>query len=435
MKIFVAGATGAVGLPLVRALCTLGQEVTGMTRAGPGVDRLRELGASASAADAFDRQAVRDAIAAAAPDVVIDQLTWLPADPANVIKRHYAEEEAEALETIAMVLAELVASGELVSPDEMRPIEGIGLLPLRLEGIALHKGLASGQAVLHEPRILLSQTVAEDPRQELERFRAAVAGMHNALDDMLAASDIADGGEHRDILESYRMFAADRGWLGRITEAINSGLTAEAAVLKVKNDTRARMGQIVDPYLRERLLDLDDLANRLIQYLAGNVISQSADLLFDDVVLFARTMGPAELLDYDRDRLRGLVLEEGSPTAHVAIVARALDIPVLGRVPNALSYVESGDGVIVDADHEQLFIRPAEDIQQIYSESMQVRAQRQAAFVATRGLPADSRDGVRISLNINAGLLIDMLHLVVQAPRKKPAWSSHPARTGWRGAI
>jgi len=86
MKILVAGATGAVGLPLVRALCTLGHEVTGMTRAGPGVDRLREVGASASTADAFDRQAVRDAIATAAPDVVIDQLTWLPADPADIIK-------------------------------------------------------------------------------------------------------------------------------------------------------------------------------------------------------------------------------------------------------------------------------------------------------------------------------------------------------------
>ena len=86
MKIFVAGATGAVGLPLVRALCTLGHQVVGMTRAGPGVDRLREVGASASTADAFHRQAVRDAIASAAPDVVIDQLTWLPADPADIIK-------------------------------------------------------------------------------------------------------------------------------------------------------------------------------------------------------------------------------------------------------------------------------------------------------------------------------------------------------------
>ncbi|KRD56335.1 NAD(P)-dependent oxidoreductase [Ensifer sp. Root278] len=86
MKIFIAGATGAVGSPLVRALLTLGHQVTGMTRPGPGVDRLRELGAEASTADAFDPEAVHEAIAAAAPDVVFDQLTWLPANPADIIK-------------------------------------------------------------------------------------------------------------------------------------------------------------------------------------------------------------------------------------------------------------------------------------------------------------------------------------------------------------
>jgi 2-alkyl-3-oxoalkanoate reductase len=86
MNIFVAGSTGAIGLPLVRALCALGHEVTGMTRSKQGIDRLRELGARASIADAFDAGAVRTAIKAASPDVVIDQLTSLPANPADVIK-------------------------------------------------------------------------------------------------------------------------------------------------------------------------------------------------------------------------------------------------------------------------------------------------------------------------------------------------------------
>ncbi len=86
MRIFIAGATGAVGLPLVRVLRALGHDVIGMTRAGAGVDRLRELGATPSCADAFDADAVLSAIQAAAPDVVIDQLTWLPANPADIIK-------------------------------------------------------------------------------------------------------------------------------------------------------------------------------------------------------------------------------------------------------------------------------------------------------------------------------------------------------------
>jgi phosphotransferase system enzyme I (PtsP) len=328
----------------------------------------------------------------------------------NRTPRHYTEEEVETLETIATVLAELVASGELVALDELQPIEGIGLLPVRLEGIVLNGGLAIGQAVLHEPRIMLKQMVAEDPRHELERLRAAVATMQSALDDMLASSDLADGGEHRDILETYRMFAEDRGWLGRIAEIINSGLTAEAAVQKVKDDMRARLDQVTDPYLRERVLDLEDLGNRLIKHLMGDA-GAPAEPLPDDVILVARDMGPAELLDYDRRRLRGLVLEEGSTTSHVSIVARAIDIPVLGRVPNLFRRVEPKDTLIVDGDNGTVFVRPGEDIRQTFAEGMRARSQRRAMFAATRDLPAVTRDGVAISLNINAGLLIDVPHL------------------------
>jgi phosphotransferase system enzyme I (PtsP) len=330
----------------------------------------------------------------------------------NRTPRHYTEEEVETLETIATVMAELAASGELVGPDEMQQsTEGIGLLPVRLEGVVLNAGLAMGRAVLHEPRILLKQMVAEDPRKEMERFREAAATMQSALDDMLAASDLADGGEHRDILESYRMFAEDRGWLGRIAETIKTGLTAEAAVQKVKDDTRARMDQVVDPYLRERLIDLEDVANRLIKHLMGDGSPAATDALPDEVILVARDMGPAELLDYDRRRLRGLVLEEGSATSHVAIVARALDIPVLGRVGSLLRRVEPMDPLVIDGNNGQVFVRPGDDIRQAFAESMRVSASRRAMFEATRELPAVTRDGVTISLNINAGLLIDMPHL------------------------
>ncbi len=329
----------------------------------------------------------------------------------NRTRRNYTEEEVEALETIAMVLAELVASGNLVSRDEMRPAEGIALLPVRLDGTSLNSGLAMGQAVLHEPSVVLRQVVAEDPASEMARYRAAVSAMHSALDDLLAASDIAGMGEHRDVLETYRMFAEDRGWLDRIAEAIKTGLTAEAAVERVRSDTRARMSHVSDPYLRERLHDLEDVANRLVQHLVGQGAPMPPESMPDDVILIARNMGPAELLDYDRRRLRGLALEEGSPTAHVAIVARALDIPVVGRIPNLLSRVEPGDSIVLDGDNSQLFVRPGEDMLQAFADNMRARAERRAVFAATRNLPAVTRDKVAVSLQMNAGLLIDMPHL------------------------
>lgn len=328
----------------------------------------------------------------------------------NRTMRHYTDEEIETMETVAMVLAELVASGELVSRDELVPVDGNALLPLRLEGIRLNGGVGIGTAVLHNPRIVIRRLVAEDPDIEHERLKKALADIKKALDDLFSRPEMRDG-EHRDVLETYRMFTEDKGWLGKIGEAINTGLTAEAAVQKVHEDMRARMSQISDPYLRERLHDFEDLANRLLQHLSGESGAASKGELPADAILFARSMGPMELFDYDPKRLRGLVMEEGSPTMHVAIVARALDIPVVGRCKDALDKVEPLDPVVIDGDNGQVFLRPSDDIRDIFFDALHLRQQRAANYAKLKDLPAITRDGIQVRLMMNAGLLLDMQHL------------------------
>ncbi|HEY7991664.1 MAG TPA: phosphoenolpyruvate--protein phosphotransferase [Stellaceae bacterium] len=329
----------------------------------------------------------------------------------NRTRRNYSEDDAETLQTVAMIVAELAASSDLIPPGMLGQANWPMLTALRLEGVRLNGGLARGVAVLHAPRVVIKQIVAEDPAAELRRLRAAIAAMRQSIDDMLAAEDVANVGEHRDVLEAYRMFAADGGWTRRMTEAVLGGLTAEAAVQKVQDDNRARMAQATDPYLRDRLADLEDLGNRLQQHLAGKTLTAAGAELPDEFVLFAREMGPAELLDYDRKRLKGLVLEEGSPTSHVAIIARALDIPVVGRVENALAKVDAGDIVIVDGDEAQLVLRPGEDVLNAANTRLEVRAGQRLRYAAVRDLPAETRDGARVSLNVNAGLLLDLPHL------------------------
>ena len=329
----------------------------------------------------------------------------------NRTLRHYTEDEIEVLQTIAMIVAELAASGDLVNPLEMAQSHGGGLLPVRLVGVRLNAGLAIGPAVLHEPRVVIRQVVAEDVNAELVRLRHAVASMREAIDELVATSREFGVGEHHDVIETYRMFAADRGWVARIADAIRSGLTAEAAVQKVRDDTRTRMMQVSDPYLRERLLDLEDLANRLQQHLSGCPPSAAWAELPPEFILIARAMGPAELLDYARRRIMGLVLEEGSPTAHVAIVARAFDIPVVGRVDDATTRIEVGDIVIVDGDHAQVLIRPSEDIRQSVATAVEGRSRRRAFYETLRSAPSVTRDGIEIKLLLNAGLLIDLAQL------------------------
>jgi phosphotransferase system, enzyme I, PtsP len=326
----------------------------------------------------------------------------------NQALRVYDDEEIEALDIIAVVMAELIAREELISPEERTTAQGNAVLPTRLTGVKINGGLAIGEAVLHMTRVGVQQMFADDPDEEHVRLANALSSMHSELDQMLELHELSDAGEHRDVIATYRQFAEDRGWVRRIREAIDGGLTAEAAVQKVQEDNRARMAQITDPYLRERLHDLEDLANRLVQHLSGTTIDGSDDQLPDQVVLLARNMGPAELLDYEPGRLQGLLLEEGSPTSHVAIVARALNIPVIGMVEGLLSRIDSLDPVVVDGDNAQIFVRPGEDVLQMAASNIELLERRREAYAAMRGEPAISRDGVRITLNVNAGLLMDL---------------------------
>jgi phosphotransferase system enzyme I (PtsP) len=326
----------------------------------------------------------------------------------NKSSRAYTDEEIETLETVAMVQAELVAGG-LVPKEEQIAIDGNALLPLRIEGVRLNAGIGIGQAYIHRSQVSVQRLVAEDSQVELNRFKDALSALHSQLDALLNSADMEAGGEHRDVIETYRMFAQDAGWIGRIAEAIQGGLTAEAAVQKVHDDTRARMNQVSDPYIRERLLDFEDLANRLIQHLSGK--AGAGQSLPEETILVARTLGPAELLDYDRKKLKGLVLEEGSPTMHVAIIARALDIPVIGRAEGVLTRIEPMDSVIVDGDSNQVFVRPGEDILQAFRSNVVLRAEKIAAYAAERDLPPVTKDGTQVGLFVNAGLLADLQFL------------------------
>ena len=328
----------------------------------------------------------------------------------NRARRTYTEEEEEALQTTAMVLAEMIASGEL-STIAKPGAEPAVRRPLHLTGVALNDGIALGHVVLHEPRVVITNFIADDVPKEIKRLGAAVETMRSDLDVLLERGEVADGGEHRDVLEAYRMFAYDRGWVHRLEEAVATGLTAEAAVERVQSDTRARMLRATDPYLRERLHDLDELANRLMHQLLGQDYAPSRDRLPENAVLVARSMGPAALLEYDRKRLRGLVLEEGGPTSHVSIVARALGIPAVGEIANATGLVEPGDAIIVDGGSGQVQLRPPADIESAYVERVKLRARRQAQYHALRERPCVTKDGETIALMINAGLMVDLPHI------------------------
>jgi len=327
----------------------------------------------------------------------------------NRARRTYSEEEVEALQTTAMLLAEMIASGELQS---LTPGAEIALRrPLAIKGAAIADGVGLGHVVLHEPRVIVKKLVAEDAPSELARLDAALSHVRATIDGLIDRSEQVGLGEHREIIETLRLFAHDRGWLRRLQEAIHSGLTAEAAVERVQNDARAKLQRQKDPYMRERLHDLDDLASRLLHQLTGQGFMPALADLPDNAIIVARTMGAAALLEYDRSKLRGLVLEDGGPASHVAIVARALGIAAVGEAQNITDLVEPGDAIIVDGASGEVHLRPQPDVEAAYGEKARLRAGKQEQYRKLRDAPSVTRDGVAITLEMNAGLLVDLPHL------------------------
>jgi phosphotransferase system, enzyme I, PtsP len=319
--------------------------------------------------------------------------------------RRYEDVEIEALQTVAMVLSEMLAGARLVDGARRSRIRSAG--PLRLSGLKLVAGMAKGQAVFHEPPVVVEHTVAEDIEAERDRVYSAFRKMREQIDNMTRDAEFGTTGEHKEILETYRMFAYDEGWSRRINEAIDSGLTAEAAIERVQQRTRARMLEIDDPLLQERMHDLEDLSGRLLRIVSGRMGTAAQTGLTHDAVLIARNLGPADILEYDRRRLKAVLLEEGSLTSHMTIVARAIGVPVIGRLNDIRHSVEEGETILVDGDNGSIIIRPNRALTTGFEHRMGLSQKRRAEFAAIRNLPANTIDGVQVSVMVNAGLAED----------------------------
>jgi len=316
--------------------------------------------------------------------------------------RAYSEDDVYALEVVAMVLAEMTELGAFAG--EGAAMGALHKQPVLFRGGVGQEGAAEGRVWLHEPRVVVTNPIADDPLHEIDRIRAAVGALRVSVDDLLSAESLDK--EQKAVLEAYRMFAHSRGWLRRMEENIASGLSAEASVEKEQSTARNRLEQVPDAYLRERLHDLDDLSNRLLRILTGQGVNTGAAMP-ENPVLVARNIGPGELLEYGR-KLRGVVLEEGSVGSHASIVARALAIPLVIHAERITNEALNGDAILVDGDQGIVHLRPDETVARSFRDKIAMQTEAQKRYASLRDLPATTRDGVTVTLMMNAGLMADL---------------------------
>lgn len=314
----------------------------------------------------------------------------------------FTEDDLYGLEVVAMVLAEMAELGAFLDNNADGARHGY---PVQLRGISGQEGAVEGRVWLHEPRVVVTNPVSDDPAKDRARLIEAVAMLRSSLDDMLANSDTS-GAEYHEVMQTYRMFAHSRSWLRRMEEDIELGLSAEAAVEKEQSLARSRLESAADPYLRDRLHDLDDLSNRLLRILTGQGRDTGAEMP-ENPILVARNIGPAELLDYGR-KLKGVVLQEGSVGSHAAIVARALAIPLVVHADRITAEALNGDPILVDGDAGTIHLRPEESVASAFRDQIAMQAEAQKRYAGLRDLPAETLCGKTIQLYMNAGLMADL---------------------------
>jgi phosphotransferase system enzyme I (PtsP) len=319
----------------------------------------------------------------------------------NRAPRHYTDDETEVLETVAMLIADALAGGEATARDE----GFAGTVPRQFDAAPLAPGIVFGPVVLHAASRSPRRLLADDPAAELARLQRALGDMRQGLDQLIAAQ-LPDGDAPREVLAATRQFAADEGWLRRVAEAVGSGLTAEAAVHRVASDLGQRMRRIVDPYLRERVADMEDLAGRLLAALEGDSGAPAADV--SGAILLVRRLGPAQLLDWHARGIAGVAIEEGSAGGHAAILARALGLPALGGARGALDTAIGGEPAVLDASEGTLILRPDPGVQDAYRRAIEARAARSVAWSRLRDEPDVTADAVPFRLMMNAGLPLEL---------------------------
>lgn len=322
----------------------------------------------------------------------------------------YNEIEAESLETICMFLSEFIATEE-ISLYIKKSIKSRGIVAKdRLKGTIINAGYGLGNVVVHRRRKAVSKMFAKDKDKELNNLEIARQKMNDDLDAKLNRES-SNKGEHIEILDAYRMIANDKGWYKRIINHINSGLTAEAAVEQAYTEMWNRLSGTTDTYLKERLHDLRDIADRLRLYLSGEDCNANINNEYTDIIIVASSMGPADLMDYDYKKIRGLVIEECTPTMHVAIVAKALNVPVIAEIDGLFKEVKDGALMAIEGKEGAVYVNPSKAVIEKINYKIEEKKKEQEQIQKLKNLKSKTKDSERVNLYINIGMDFDLEYI------------------------
>lgn len=316
----------------------------------------------------------------------------------------FTDTQIELIEMFSLPLADLMSSKEFNEyRNQITREKGI-VIRNTLRGVSLNKGYGVGKVILHHRHRELVNIFADNKEVEHSKLAEARRKMIEYIDNKINQAG-AYIGNTTDIIEAYKMFALDKGWYKKISADIDKGYTAEAAIEHVYDDMWNKLSATNDSYIKEKLYDLRDVSDRLRSFVAGDEHQNTQS--DDDVIIVAQTMGPADLMDYNYEKIRGLVIEDCTPTMHVVIVAKALNIPVLAKIHGIIKEVPVGETIAINGNEGTLIINPTDTIIREYKNKSRGLKKIFSELEELSPLPNKTLDGMKINLAMNYGLELD----------------------------
>jgi len=276
------------------------------------------------------------------------------------------------------------------------------------KGIGVSPGIAIGRAVIIEKRIVSIYRVPireEDVPAEVTRFLESLEKTRDQLHELKAKVSRSMGEEYASIFDAHAMMVSDPSFTDKVVQKIEEEqVNAEWALSEVQEELQARFQSFEEDYLRERVADVKDVAERVLRNLQG-VAHHEISEIKHDVIILADDLTPSDTVHFNKKPIVGFATETGGRTSHVSIIAKSLFMPAVIGVPRLTKIVDNDEMVIVDGYEGIVLINPTDAMVAEYRSRVTRHEESEKKLLENRLLPAITKDGRRISLQANLELL------------------------------
>jgi phosphotransferase system enzyme I (PtsP) len=305
----------------------------------------------------------------------------------------------------ARIVSDLAAAGIIHPRSERTP----GQRNIELRGIATSRGVAIGPVFRLPPPVDLEH-MDYVPRQDAEREKAdlldALAEARREIDSMRAVVGERFGPEFAAVFYTQMQILEDHGFLQKLEAEIEREPNALVSLRRVLDAYQETFERIEDPYFRERGADVQDVGRRVMEKLLG--VRFHIPTLEEGSVVVVDQILPALFAQLEMNKVAAIASEHGGPTSHGAIFARTLEIPAVTGVTGLMLEARDGEPAIVDGGAGRLYLAPDDSLRSEYERAQQQYSVAVEHLDAMRQRPAETRDGRRITLSANVGLLNDL---------------------------